>query len=159
MLLQFKRYFEWYVTEVKKLMVKICKSIIFFGNTALHSWKLKPVFGIRGIWYRTIRIRILGSVVVTNGSVCGFCSFRHWPSRRLQKIIFLSSQLLCLFLFEGTFTSFFKDKKSQRNHKTGEFKVFLHFFACWWNDPDADPGGSKTCGSRRRGSWILVENF
>jgi hypothetical protein len=28
-------------------------------------------------------------------------------------------------LFEGTFTSFFKDKKSQRNHKTVEIKIFL----------------------------------
>jgi hypothetical protein len=27
--------------------------------------------------------------------------------------------------FEGTFTSFFKDKKSERSHKTVEIKVFL----------------------------------
>jgi hypothetical protein len=26
--------------------------------------------------------------------------------------------IFCLFLFEGTFTSFFKDKKSKRSHKT-----------------------------------------
>jgi hypothetical protein len=46
---------------------------------------------------------------------------------------------LCLFLFEGTstFTSFFKDKKSNEVKKTGEIKVFLHIFACWWKDPDS----------------------
>jgi hypothetical protein len=30
----------------------------------------------------------------------------------------------CLLLFEGTFTSFFKDKKSKRSHKAVEIKVF-----------------------------------
>jgi hypothetical protein len=33
----------------------------------------------------------------------------------------------CLSLFEGTFASFFKDKKSKRSHKTGGIKVFLLF--------------------------------
>ncbi len=33
-------------------------------------------------------------------------------------------------------TSFFKEKKSKRSHKTVEIKVFLHFFACWWKVPD-----------------------
>jgi hypothetical protein len=32
-----------------------------------------------------------------------------------------------LILFEGTFTSVFKDKKSQRIHKTVKSKVFLNF--------------------------------
>jgi hypothetical protein len=31
----------------------------------------------------------------------------------------------CLLLFEGTFKSFFKDKKSNRSHKTVGIKVFL----------------------------------
>ncbi len=31
----------------------------------------------------------------------------------------------CILLFEGTFTSFFKGKKSKRSHKTVEIKVFL----------------------------------
>jgi hypothetical protein len=34
---------------------------------------------------------------------------------------------VCLFLFEGT--SFFKDKKSKRNHKTVGIKVFPTIFA------------------------------
>jgi hypothetical protein len=39
-----------------------------------------------------------------------------------KKLIF---KFFCLFLFEGTFTSFFKDKKSKRSHKTPGIKVLL----------------------------------
>ncbi len=35
----------------------------------------------------------------------------------------------CFLLFEGTFTSFFKDKKSERSHKTVGIYVFLSIFA------------------------------
>jgi hypothetical protein len=42
--------------------------------------------------------------------------------------IFLK-QFFCIVLFEGTFTSFFKDKKSKRSHKTVEIKVYLTIFA------------------------------
>ncbi len=42
---------------------------------------------------------------------------------------------MCL-IFEGTFTKFFKDKKSQRSHKTVEIKVFLLFLL----DDGKDPG-------------------
>ncbi len=34
-----------------------------------------------------------------------------------------------ILLFEDTLTSFFKDKKSKRSHKTVEIKVFLTKFA------------------------------
>ncbi len=40
-------------------------------------------------------------------------------------------KFFCLLLFEGTFTSFFKDKSSKRSHKTVGIKVFLTIFA-WW---------------------------
>jgi hypothetical protein len=30
----------------------------------------------------------------------------------------MKKKFFCLLLFEGTFTSFFKDKKSKRSHKT-----------------------------------------
>jgi hypothetical protein len=75
-----------------------------------------------------------------------------------QKKINLKKKFFCFFLFEGTFTSFFKDKKSKRSHKTVGIKVFLTIFA-WWQkdpdpepylllvDPDPDPRGPKTCGS------------
>jgi hypothetical protein len=42
---------------------------------------------------------------------------------KLKKVFF------CILLFEGTFSSFFKGKKSKRSHKTAEIKVFLAFFA------------------------------
>jgi hypothetical protein len=38
-------------------------------------------------------------------------------------------KFFCLLLFEGTFTSFFKDKKSKISHKTVGIKVFLTIFA------------------------------
>jgi hypothetical protein len=43
-----------------------------------------------------------------------------------KKLFF--SMFFCLLLFEGTFTSFFKDKKSQRSHKTVGIEVFLTIF-------------------------------
>jgi hypothetical protein len=39
----------------------------------------------------------------------------------------LSGNLKKVSLLEGTFTSFFKDKKSKRSHKTVGIKVFLTF--------------------------------
>jgi hypothetical protein len=44
-----------------------------------------------------------------------------------KQIIF--KKFFFIVLFEGTFTSFFKDKKSKRSHKTVEIKVFLTIFA------------------------------
>ncbi len=41
----------------------------------------------------------------------------------------MKKKFFCLFLFEGTFTSFFIDKKYKRSHKTVGIKVFLTFFA------------------------------
>ncbi len=43
----------------------------------------------------------------------GSCYFRHEPSRCQQKNNFIHN-FFFLLLFEGTFTSFFKDKKSKR---------------------------------------------
>ncbi len=96
-------------------------------------------------------IRIRGSMAMTNGS--GSCYFRHWPSRFQQKTNFLN-KFFCLLLLEGTFTPFFKDKKSKTSHKTAGIKVFLTIFASWYKDPDPylwlmdpDPGGPKSYGS------------
>ncbi len=44
-----------------------------------------------------------------------------------KKLIFL--KLFFLLLFESAFTSFFKDKKSKKSHKTVGIKVFLTIFA------------------------------
>jgi hypothetical protein len=45
-----------------------------------------------------------------------------------KKLTFLK-KFLCILLFEGTITSFFKHNKSKRSHKTEEIKVFLTIFA------------------------------
>ncbi len=72
--------------------------------------------------FGTVRIR--GSVPLTNGigfgynsgSGSGSCYFRLWPSRcQLKLICFL--YFFMLITFEDTFTSFFRDKKSERSHK------------------------------------------
>ncbi len=36
-------------------------------------------------------------------------------------------KFFCLLLFEGTFTSFFKEKKAKRSHETVGIQVFLPF--------------------------------
>ncbi len=41
---------------------------------------------------------------------------------------FLVSKLFCILLFEGTFTSFFKDKDSYRSYKTVGINAFLTIF-------------------------------
>jgi len=76
----------------------------------------------------------------------------------------------CFLLLEGTFTSFFKDNKSKRSHKTVPvgIKVFLTIFAWWQKDPDLephfwlmdpDPGGPKTCGSGGSGSGTILQTI
>jgi hypothetical protein len=47
----------------------------------------------------------------------------------LQDVKKKNSKFFGLLLFEGTFTSFFKDKKSKRRHKTVGIYVFLTIFA------------------------------
>ncbi len=107
-------------------------------------------FRIRDI---LVRIRIFGFVPLTNGSgsdsVSWSCSFLQWASRRKQKIVLFSPSFYAYF-FLGTLTSFFKDKKSSRSHKTVEIKVFLTIFACW---------RSRIRGSRsRRPNNIRIRN-
>ncbi len=86
---------------------------IFFCETS----PCKSVFGIHDILVR-ILMRIRES-----------CSFLQWLSRRQQKLIFFSLQFLCLFLLDGTFTLFFKDKSHNeftKQYGTVETKFFLH---------------------------------
>jgi hypothetical protein len=45
-----------------------------------------------------------------------------------KKLIFLK-KVFSLLLYEGKFSSFFKNKKSKRSHKTVGIKVFLTIFA------------------------------
>ncbi len=82
-----------------------------------------PVLRIHDI---LVRIRIRGTVPLIKRS--GSCFFCHWSSRHQQITSF--SQFFCLLLFEGTFTSFFKDKNWQRSHKTVGLgiRVFCNYF-------------------------------
>jgi hypothetical protein len=124
---------------------------IFTNNTP--SWKqivvqhfiysltrCEYLYGIRTSVFRIhdilvwIRMWIRGSMPLTNGSGsgCGYvsCYFCQWPSRGQRKLI-LFKKFFCLLLFEGTFTSLFKDKKSKKSHKIVEINVFPTIFA-WW---------------------------
>jgi hypothetical protein len=77
-----------------------------------------------------IRIQIRGSRPLTNGSRFGSGSFYNLifiidlqdANKKKYKTKF------CILFFECTFTSFFKDKKSKRSHKTVEIKVFFTIF-------------------------------
>jgi hypothetical protein len=69
--------------------------------TVSTSCVQKAVLQIRDI---LLRLRIRGSVQQANES--GSCSVCHWPSSAKKKLLF------CLLLFVGTFTAFFKDKRS-----------------------------------------------
>jgi hypothetical protein len=93
----------------------VMQKIIFFAYYFLKG-HLHPVFRIHDIlvW---IWIRIRGSMPLTNGSGLGswirillFSSLTFkMPAKKL-----ILTQFFCLLLFEGTFTLFFKDKKSKR---------------------------------------------
>jgi hypothetical protein len=63
-------------------------------------------------WIR-IRIWILGSMPLTDGSRSGSCILVIDLQDASKKLIFYYN-FFCLLLFEATFTSFFNDKKSRR---------------------------------------------
>jgi hypothetical protein len=57
-----------------------------------------------------------------------------------QKTNFVLKKFFCLLLFEGTFTPFFKAKKSKRNHKTEGIRVFLTIFCLMIEGSGSGPG-------------------
>ncbi len=109
------------------------------------------------LWIRDIlvQIRICGSVTLTYGF--GSCSFRQWLSKWQQK------DELEKYEF---FSKFFKDKKTQRIHKTGKIKIFLTFFLLnYWriqtriNTVMTDSGGPKIYRSYGSGSTTLISKL
>ncbi len=56
-------------------------------------------------------------------------------------------KFFCILLFEGTFTSFLKDKKSKKRHKTVEIKVFSYYFCLMIEGSGYGSRRPKTCGS------------
>ncbi len=79
----------------------------------------------------------LGYLYLSNGS--GSCHFCQRHSMRQQKTFFF--KFSCLLFSKATLTSFFKDKRSQRSHKTVR-TVILSLFAWWQKVPDTQ--GPKT---------------
>ncbi len=92
-------------------------------NTFKWEWQKRSMFpAVFRIHAILVRIRILGSVHLIDGSCSGSgsgsvsCSFRQWLPRLPTKKFFFPSCFAHLFLSVGTFTSVFKDKKSLRSH-------------------------------------------
>ncbi len=70
--------------------------------------------------------------------------------------------IFCLLLFEGTFTSFFKDKKSKRSHKTVEIKGGFSYYYCLMIEGSGSGSIPLTSGSGSGKSmwirWIRIRN-
>jgi hypothetical protein len=78
-----------------------------------------------------------------------------------KKLIFSKSFFLLIrVLFEGTFTSFFKDKKSKRSHRTNRINVFSYYF-CLMTEGSGSGSIPLTSGSgsrRLKNMWIRIRN-
>ncbi len=85
------------------------RSPVLCVRSSEKNLKIAAVLRIRHILVQ-IRIRIHGCVHLTNGF--GSCYFCQWPSYLLVTWRMATKTFFCLLLFETTFTSFFKDKKS-----------------------------------------------
>ncbi len=100
-----------------------------------------------------IRIRIRGSMPLTNGS--GYCYFRHWSSRCQEKTNFLK-HFFCLLLFEVTLTSFWKIKNLQNSRNQG----FSYYFCMMIEGsgsgsiPVPLTNGSGSGSGRSKNIWI-----
>jgi hypothetical protein len=109
--------------------------------------------GIVGRWARNLQI-IHIRLCFSTFSICFCLTLLYWLKSvlRIHDILvwiririhgsmplIFKKKLFCLLLFEGTFTSFFKDKKSKSSYKRVGIKVFHTIFAWWLKDPDSDP--------------------
>ncbi len=94
-----------------------------------------------------VRIRIRGSMPLTNGSGFRSCFFRQWPTRRQQKTN-LKKLFFCLLLFEGTFTSFFKVKKVKKKSQNSRNQGFS-YYCCLMVEGSGSVPLTNGSGSRR----------
>jgi hypothetical protein len=104
-----------------------CQGVQAQVPTILYSFILSffhLVFRIHDIlvWIR-IRMRIRGSMPVDPDSDPNPAIFFIDLQDAKKIIIFI--KVFCLLLFEGSFTSFFKDEKSKRSHKTVRIVTIL----------------------------------
>ncbi len=128
---------KYWNIKIHRYIVRVCtedpciEELRNSGAQYIQSvlWRLlKAVLRIHDIlvWIR-IRIWIRGSMPLTNGSGCGSCYFRLWPSRCQQKTNFLK-KFFCSLLFK---VYLHHVSKLKRSHKAVRIKVFLTNFA-WW---------------------------
>ncbi len=91
-------------------------------SVCLNAILLGPVLRIHDIlvW---IRIRIRGSTP-DNGPDPSISSLTY----KMQQKTNLKKSFFCILLFEGTYTSFSKYKKSKRSHNTVGIRFFLILF-------------------------------
>ncbi len=99
---------NWWFESFTTLNLVVSKLSWFWtpGPKPSNFW---PVFRIHGILVRN-RIRIRGSMPLTNGSGSGFgsgsCYFRHWPSRCQQKTNFLTKFFLLVTFWRYIYVIF-----------------------------------------------------
>ncbi len=121
------------------------------GSRSKHNWRENVNIysfcrSVADLWhFSTVRIRILGSLLLQADPASDPALFVS----DLQ-----DDKFIWLFLFELTFTLFFKNKRSQRSHITVGIKGCYPIFAWWFKDPDPyprladpDPRGLKSFGS------------
>jgi hypothetical protein len=92
-------------------------------------------------------------------NVSGSCHFLNDLQDANKKLIF--KKFFCLLLFEGTFTSFFKDKKSKRSHKAvvllGDRRIQEAQKHTDPTDPDSDPQHCQN-GTGKYSKFCFYEN-
>ncbi len=100
-----------------------------------------------------IRIRIRGSMPLTNGS--GSCYFRHWPLRCQQKTNFLS-QFFLLITFWGYIYIIFQIKslKESQNSRNQGF----YYFCMMIEGSGSIPLTSGSGSGRPKNMWIRIRN-
>jgi hypothetical protein len=68
----------------------------------------------------------------------------------------LFKKKICLLLFEGIFTSFFKDKRSKRSHKTVGIQVFLTMIEGSGSGSIPVPQTNGSGSGRPKNMWIRI---
>ena len=112
-----------------------------------HSAQSSHLTNDTCVW---IRIRIRGSMPLTNGS--GSSCFHHWHSRRQQKTNKKSFLHITFWRHLHHFSKIKRQKKLQNSRNQGFSYNFCLIIDLWLMDPDPDPGGPKTFGSGGFGS-------
>jgi hypothetical protein len=124
------------------------------------SWVSPAVFRIHDIlgWIR-IRIRILGSMLLTNGSGSGSCYFRHRPSRCQQKLIF--NTVFSAYYFLKVHLHHFSKIKSQKESQNRRNQGFAYYFCMMIKSGSGAGSIPLTSGSgsgRPKNMWIRIRN-